>query len=49
MESVKIANLLDEEIDINKDFATRKWYIFNDQSRNDYTSRSSKEIMLLIH
>ena len=44
MESVKIANLLDEEIDINKDFATRKWYIFNDESRNDYTSRSSKEI-----
>ena len=43
MESVKIANLLDEEIDINKKFATRKWYILNDESRNDYTS-SSKEI-----
>ena len=36
METQKIANLLDEADNESSKFATRKWYVINDQNNTDY-------------
>ena len=36
METQKIANLLDDTDNESSKFATRKWYVINDQNNTDY-------------
>ena len=36
MEALKIANLLDDANNESLKFATRKWYVINDQYNTDY-------------
>ena len=36
METQKIANLLDDADNESSKFATRKWYVINDQNTTDY-------------
>ena len=36
MEMPKIANLLEDEGNESLKFATRKWYVMNDQNKTDY-------------
>ena len=36
METQKIVNLLDSSEESNSKFATRKWYIINDQNNGQY-------------
>ena len=36
MESQKIVNLLDDADNESSEFATRKWYVINDQNNTDY-------------
>ena len=36
METQKIENLLNDSDELNSKFATRKWYIINDQNNGQY-------------
>ena len=40
MEALKILNLLSDSEELNSKFATRKWYIINDQNNGLYGRRN---------
>ena len=43
METQKIVNLLNDSEELNSKFATRKWYIINDQNNGQYGRRGENE------
>ena len=59
METQKIVNLLNDSEELNSKFATRKWYIINDQnngqyvrgneSENDSTIKFETKVITLMH
>ena len=48
METPKIVNLLNESEELNSKFATRKWYIINDQNNGQYGRGNKNENDLTI-
>ena len=47
METQKIVNLLNDSENESLKFATRKWYIINDQNNGQYGNEEMKMIQLL--
>ena len=43
METQKIVNLLNNSEELNSEFATRKWYIINDQNNGQYCRGDENE------
>ena len=43
METQKIVNLLNYSHDESSKFATRKWYIINDQNNGQYSRRNEND------
>ena len=46
METQKIANLLDDADNDSLNFATRKWYVINDQNNSDYGEGNEHSTMV---
>ena len=46
METQKIINLLSDSEELNSKFATRKWYIINDQNNGQYGRGNENDLTI---